>query len=329
MDSRAGTSMKRMLWPFFTLLTLQIVFAESSAAQKIRVAVANQNVSFVSAGVALKKNYWKEEGLEAEVITIRPPVSIAALASREIDYTMVFGSVVRAAIRGLPMRVVASLIDSSTHALIARPELKSVKELKKRIVGVGSYGSTDDVAGRMMLRHFGLDPDKDLKIVALGPDRARFVALREGVVDAVVVAPPVDAEANKLGFHVLARGYEIFSLPFVGLGSTVNKIKEKPDEVKRAIKALVRANRFIREHREETVNILAGWGKTEQSYAGAAYDASWKVFNSDGGIPEDGLRLVIEQAKQELKLTRPVALEEVADIAPLREAQRELGIRGK
>ncbi len=249
--------------------------------------------------------------------------------SREIDYTMVFGSVVRGAIRGLPLRVVASLIDSSTHALIARPEYKSVKELRKRLLGVGSYGATDDVAGRMMVRHFGVDPEKDLKIVALGPDRARFAALREGVVDAVVVAPPVDAEARLLGFNILARGYEIFSLPFVGLGTTVSKIKEKPGEVKRAIKALVRANRFIREQRDETVKILAEWGRTELNHAAAAYDASWKVFNLDGAIPEDGLRLVIDQAKQELKLTRPVAIEEVADLAPLREAQRELGIKGR
>ena len=169
-------SLKKILWPFLGLLVLQIVFGESSAADKIRVAVANQNVSFVSAGIALKKNFWKEEGLEPGVIAMRPPVSIAALASREIDYTMVFGSVVRAAIRGLPLRVVASLIDSSTHALISRPEYKSAKELRKRTVGVGSYGATDDVAGRMMLRHFGVDPEKDLKIVALGPDRARFFA---------------------------------------------------------------------------------------------------------------------------------------------------------
>lgn len=308
---------------------LEMLLAELSAAEKIRVAVANQNVSFVSAGVALKKGYWKEEGLEPEVIRMSPPVSIAALASREIDYTMVFGSVVRGAIRGLPLRVVASLIDSSTHALIARPEHKSTRELKRKVVGVGAYGSTDDVAGRMMLRHFGVDPEKDVKIVALGPDRARFAALKEGIVDAVVVAPPVDAEAKTLGFQILARGYEIFSLPFVGLGTTLNKIKERPGEVKGAIKALVKANRFIREHREETIKILAEWGRTGQTHAVAAYDSSWKVFNSDGAIPEDGLRLVIEQAKQELRLTRPVALEEVAEISLLREAQRELGIKGR
>ena len=132
-ETLSSVPVKKDFRLFLEFLVLQIVFAESSAAEKIRVAVANQNVSFVSAGVALKRNFWKEEGLEPEVITMRPPVSIAALASREIDYTMVFGSVVGGAIRGLPLRVVASLIDISTHALIARPEYKSAKELRKRI----------------------------------------------------------------------------------------------------------------------------------------------------------------------------------------------------
>jgi NitT/TauT family transport system substrate-binding protein len=294
-------------------------------ADKIRVAVANFNVSFMTAGVAAKKGFFRDEALEAEIIAMRPPVSITALASGDIDYTTVFGSVVRAAVRGLPVRVVASFIDGSTHALVARPEFKSVKELRGRTLGVGSYGASDDIAARMMVRHHGLDPDKQMKVVALGSDRARFAALREGIVDATVVAPPVDAEARKGGFNVLGRAYERFTFPFVGLGASVKKISERPDEVKRTIKALVRANRFIRDNRDESIQILAQWGRSERSAAAAAYDSSVKVFNFDGAIPESGLRLVLEQAKLEAHLSRDIVPSEVAELALLREAQRELG----
>lgn len=68
------------------------------------------------------------------------------------------------------------------------------------------------------------------------------------------------------------------------------------------------------------------WGKVERDHAVASYDSTWKVFSPDGNIPQEGLRLVIEQAKAELKLTREVPLNEVVDLAPLREAQKELGI---
>jgi NitT/TauT family transport system substrate-binding protein len=291
--------------------------------------VANFNVSFMTAGVAAKKGYFRDEGLEPEIIGMRPPVSITALASGDIDYTTVFGSVVRAAMRGLPVRVVASWIDGSTHALIARPEFKSVKDLRGRTMGVGSYGASDDIAGRMMVKHYGVDPDKQMKVVALGPDRARFAALKEGIVDVAVIAPPMDSEGRKAGFNILARAYEIFTFPFVGLGTSTKKLSDKPDEVKRTLKAFIRANRFIRDNREESIQILTAWGRTDRGSAAAAYDAAVKVFNADGTIPESGLRLVLEQARSEANISREVAVSEVADLVLLREAQRELGIKGK
>jgi NitT/TauT family transport system substrate-binding protein len=301
----------------------------AEAADKIRISVTNFNMSFLPAGIAVKKGFFKEEGLEAEVIRMNANVAIAALAGGDCDYTMVFGSVVRAAIRGLPVKVVASFLDSSTHALIARPEFKTVRELKGRTMGVQAYGATDHVAAMMMLKHFGLDPDKDVKTVALGSAAARLAALKEGVVDVAVVAPPADAEAKKLGFSILTRAYEVFNFPFVGLGAQVKKIQERPDEVKRTIKALIKANRFLRQNRDGAIQILVQWGRTEPDLAAAAYDSAFKVYNLDGSIPEDGLRSVIEQAKQDAKIARDVALGEVSDMTLLRDAQKELGVKGR
>ena len=320
---------KMFLLSLFGAVFLCGEFQQVIAADKIRIAVANFNVSFMTAGVADKKGYFREEGLDPEIIGMRPPVSITALASGDIDYTTVFGSVVRAAVRGLPVRVVASFIDGSTHALIARAEFKFVKDLRGKTMGVGSYGASDDIAGRMMVKHYGVDPDKQMKIVALGPDRARFAALKEGIVDVAVIAPPMDSEGRKAGFNILARAYEIFTFPFVGLGTSTRKLSEKPDEVKRTLKAFIRANRFIRDNREESIQILTAWGRTDRNSATAAYDAAVKVFNTDGTIPESGLRLVLEQARSEANLTREVAVGEVADLLLLREAQKELGIKGK
>ena len=322
--------MRKIFLAFFASAALVCPGSQQTfAADKIRIAVANFNVSFMTAGVAAKKGYFRDEGLEPEIIGMRPPVSITALASGDIDYTTVFGSVVRAAVRGLPVRVVASWIDGSTHALIARPEFKTVKDLRGKTMGVGSYGASDDIAGRMMVKHYGVDPDKQMKVVALGPDRARFAALKEGIVDVAVIAPPMDSEGRKAGFNILARAYEIFTFPFVGLGTNTKKLSEKPDEVRRTLKAFIRANRFIRDNREESIQILTAWGRTDRNSAAAAYDAAVKVFNADGTIPESGLRLVLEQARSEANISREVAVSEVADLTLLREAQRELGTKGK
>jgi NitT/TauT family transport system substrate-binding protein len=312
------------------LVTLSVLLGSgrfSVAADKIRVSVTNPNMSFLPSGVALKKGFFKDEGLDVEIIRMNVPNIVTALVTGDIGYTLLFGSIVRGALRGLPMRALASLLDGSTHALVAKPEYKSGKELKGKTVGIGNFGGTDEVAGRMMLKSFGLDTDKDLKFIALGPDRARLAALKEGLVDVAVIAPPGDALGRQMGFNVLLRAYEVFSFPFIGIGANLKTIKEKPDEVKKVVKALVRANRFIREDKESSVRILMEWGKVERDHAVASYDSTWKVFSADGNIPQEGLRLVIEQAKAELKMNRDIPMSELIDLAPLREAQKELGLR--
>ena len=322
--------MKQQFLILSLLVGLLAVRPESSfAADKIRISVTNFNMSFLPSGLAVKRGFFKDEGIEAEIIRMNANVAINALASGDTDYTMIFGSVVRAAIRGLPMKVVASLIDGSTHALITRPEFKTAKDLKGKTLGIQAYGATDQVAAIMMLKHLGVDAEKEIKFVALGPAAGRLAALKEGVVEVAVISPPGDEEGRKMGFNVLARAYELFSFPFVGLGTSTRKIKERPDEVKRTIKALIKANRFIRQNREGTIQTLAEWGRTTPALAAAAYDSAFKVYNLDGNIPDDGLLAVIEQAVKESKPARPIGPNDVADMTALREAQKELGIKAR
>ncbi|HEX9455801.1 MAG TPA: hypothetical protein VGA27_15640, partial [Candidatus Binatia bacterium] len=104
---------------------------------------------------------------------------------------------------------------------------------------------------------------------------------------------------------------------------------ERPDEIRRVLKATIRANRFIRDNRDEAVRTLIGWGKVEREFAYASYDSLRNLFNADGAVPEDGLKLVIEQARRSSKTARDVAPNEVADLTFLREAQAELGIKAR
>lgn len=311
------------------VLFLLILSVTVEAADKVRLSISALDVSFLTAGVASKRGFFKDEGLDVEVIRMNANVSIPALSTGDIDYTMVFASVIRGALRGLPMKVVASFMDSSTHMLIARSEHKSVKDLKGKTLGVSAFGATADVAARMMIRHSGIDPEREIKIIALGADRARFAALKEGIVDVIVISPPADSEAKKLGFNVLARTYELFTFPFTGIGTTTKKLREKPDEVKRMIKAGIRANRYVRQNRDGTIQVMMEWGKTDREAAANTYDSTWRIFSEDGGMTENGLKVVIDQAKQSMNIDRPVAISDVAEFSLVREAQRELGIKGR
>jgi len=310
-------------------ITLSLLMASSSvcAADKVRMSISAVDVSFLTAGVALKRGMFRDEGLDLELIRMNANVSITALATGDIDYTMVFSSVVRGALRGMPMKVVASYMDSSTHLLIARPEYKTIRDLKGKTLAVSNYGATSDVAARMMMKHGGVDAEKELKIIQLGAERGRYAALKEGIVDVAVLSPPTDTDAQRNGFRVLSRFHELFKLPFTGIGTNLKKLKEKPDEVKRMVRAMLKANRYIRANREGTIQTMMDWIKVDRESAAATYDSTWKIFSEDGSISESGLKLVIDQGREAMKIDRAVATSEVADLTFIREVQRELGIK--
>ena len=303
--------------------------APAQALERIRVAVSNPNMPNLTVALAQKNGLFKDEALEAEIIRMNPNVAITALATGDVDYCQLFGAVVGAAIAGLPVRIVAGFLDNWPMTLIAQPELKALKDLKGKTLGISSFGATPDVAARMMIKQAGIDADKEIKIIALGSDAARLTALKQRVVDVVVISPPADTQMEKQGYRILARAYELFSFPYLGLGTHTRKIKEKPDEIRRVIKATIRANRFIRDNRDEAVRALIGWGKVEREFAYASYDALRNLFNVDGAVPEDGLKLVIDQARRNAKVTRDIMPNEVVDLTFLREAQAELGIKAR
>lgn len=309
------------------LLAIFIFQPGADAADKIRIAVPSLGAHFMTFPLAQKRGFLKEEGLEAEMIRAFGTVAIAALTTGEIDYITNIGFPVRAAIQGLPVRVVACYFPTLPLTLVTRPEFKSVKELKGQTIGINQFGGAPDVIARMTLRHFGIDTDKEVKFLATGGTENRLAAMKQGLTAATAVSVPDDYHAKKMGFSVMVKAYEIFTYPDGGLASSTKKIKEKPDEIKRVIRAGIKANRYIRSDREGTIQFMMEWQKITREIAAVTYDSLSKVFNEDGSLPEKGLQLVIEENKKIAKVAREVVPGEVVDLSILRAAQGELSIK--
>lgn len=313
----------------FIVVLLTIVFLQNSvhAADKIRIGFPDLAATFVSFVVADKRGFFQEEGIQAEFIRMNPAVALQVLVGGEIDYYTVLSPGVAAVIRGVPVKLVAAYVPISPTALIARPEIKSVSELRGKTIGINAYGGALEAMGRLLVKHFGIDPDTDVKFLATGPLDSRFGAMKQGLTHATLGSPPIDFLGKKLGFVVLTRAHELFSFPVSGLIVSAKKLKERPDEIKRVIKAGIKANRYIRQNRDGTLPIMAEWLKIDKEMAAATYDSTVKTFSADLGLPEGGLRLLIDEAKRVANVNREVSLSEVADVSILREAQRELGIK--
>src|SRR6185295_14135954 len=311
------------------LLFLLGEFAVLDAADRVRMGFPDLAAQFLPLPLAEKRDFLKEQGLQGEFIRIRPAISSAALVSGEIDFDTVLGNGIGAAIRGLPVKVVACFLPATPIALIARPEFKSVQDLKGKTIGLNTFGGTLESLARLIAKHFGLDPDKDLKFLATGTVDSRFAAMKQGLTAATLGSPPIDFLGRKLGFIAIARANELFNFPASGLVASVKAIKEKPDQIKRVIKAGIKASRYIRQNREGTLPVMMEFLKIDKEIAAVTYDSVWKAFTEDGSLPENGLRLAIEEARRIGKVEREVPLSQVADLSILREAQRELGISVK
>jgi NitT/TauT family transport system substrate-binding protein len=314
---------------FVVLLTIVFLQNSAQAEDRIRIGFSALIASYSSLPLGQKRGFLQEEGLQAEFIRMNATVGLATLVTGEIDYYTQLGAGVAAAIRGVPVKIVACYVPGPTATLIARPEFKSVQELRGKTIGIDVFGSNLDIIARNIFKHFGLDPDKEIKLLAGGPLEARLAAMKQGLIVATLGGPPTDFLGKKMGFVVLARAHELFSFPVTGILTTDKKIKEKPDEIKRVIKAGIKANRYIRQNRDGTIQAMMEWMKIDKEMATATYDSVGKAFNEDGSLPEDGLRLLIEEARKAAKVSREIASSEVADLAILREAQRELGIQGR
>jgi len=311
---------------FGFLFFLVFLPKDLQSAERLRIAVSNYNLSSLSMGVAHSRGFFKEEGFDAEVIRMNPNIATTAAITGDVDFSALIGSLIGAAIKGAPLKLVACSQDRTPIVFVSRPDIRSVKELRGKIIGIPSFGSTPDVVGRMVLRHFGVDPEKEIKAIGLPTDVARLAALKEGIVDAIVVAPPIDYEGKKLGFNVLVRAGDIFTFPYNGLGTNTKKIKERPDQIKRAIRALIKANNYIRKDRDGTIRVLIEWTRTKPELAAASYDSAWEFFSPDANIPEDGLRVVIDGFRNSLGITRPIPISEIVEDSFLRAAQKELGV---
>src|SRR2546425_9215954 len=275
-----------MMKVFWFLLTVLLLGGSAHAADKIRIGVPELNAQFVPLALAEKRGFFREDGLQGEVIRINPTLALAALVSGELDYWTVIGNSVAAAIQVVPLRVLACYVPGSPSALIARPEYRSVQELRGKTVGLNTSGGALESTARLIFKHFGLDPDKEIKFLALGTSERRLSAMKQGLTAATMGSPPLDYLGKKMGFVVLARAHELFSYPTSGVVASVKKIKEKPDEIKRVITAGIKAARYIRQNREGTIQFMTEWSKIDKEMATNTYESVLKLFNDNGSLPE-------------------------------------------
>lgn len=285
--------------------------------EKIRIAYSSRSNTVTPFYVAAGKGFFREEGLEAELIQVSPRLGAMAVMNGDVSFTTSFVSTFRGILQGLPLKVILIALKKGMYFLIVRPEIKDIQDLKGKKLGVATVRGTDQLVAEELLRSKGFDPALVQQLV-IGETPLRAQALASGAVQAVSISPPYDLMLQRMGYKVLAGPPEI-GMPASGLFTSDRLLKENPQMVKRTLRALIKANRFIADNRAETIALMLKWLPQTADAAARSYDIELKALTPDGQMTDGEMNALIERLGEK---KRP--LDEVRDFSPVRQAIKEL-----
>lgn len=302
------------------IVTAFIAASIASAAQptKVRMSYSSRSNSITPFVIAYRKGFFAEEGMDVEMIQVNPRLGATALLNGDIDFTATFGTTLRGIVGGFPIKFVAVSVKKSEHFLIVRPEIKEVRDLNGKKLGVATLFGSDQKAAEEMIRSKGFSPNM-MKPITLGESPVRAQALRSGLVDAISISSPFDLSLQAEGFRALAGPKDVeMALPTSGIAVATRLLQQNPPHVKRLVRALLKAHRFVFDNRKETVPQMIRYLEQSPEVAERSYDLVVNSLSRNGEITDQEWELLTEKKK---------TADEVRDFSLLREVQKELKIR--
>jgi NitT/TauT family transport system substrate-binding protein len=290
---------------------------------KIRITYAANNLGFLQMFLAKDRGFYAAQGLETELIRVSPVAAVSALISGDADYTELLTSSTRAAAKGAPIRVVSMSLSAPFFSLIARSPFKAVKDLKGATIGVNAIGGSNYISTRMLLLYYGVDPERDVKMLPLGDHKTLYEALKLGRVDAVTVNPPFSVLLMREGFPLMAHSAKIVSFPIGGVATTIRKISQNRDQVKCVLKAEMEALRYLRRQPQGTIDLISKRFAIEPEVAAESYRIAVDAFN-DGRILSPAMERLLDADKRDGAIAKSVTVDQVTDASLAEEVFKEL-----
>ena len=290
---------------FAVLLLLISAVPALAQSTKLHISAPSKSLSWFPIHLSREKGFYRAEGLEVDYVIMKPQVAMQALIAGDVGYTTALGSTIRAALRNLPLRVVMTIADKPLFALIARPGIGSVEELRGKLLGISSFGASTDTYARALLRRAKLTPNQDVKIIALGGGMNRIAAMEAGAIDAALIEAPYNVMLERKGFRKILFVGDVIPSPLAGLGTRLEKIYKQPDEVQRIVRATLRGILYAKNYKPDTVRSIMKWTDMDQGLAEGSYEMALSSWSNSGAASAQGIQIAMEEIRAELKLEAP------------------------
>jgi ABC-type nitrate/sulfonate/bicarbonate transport system substrate-binding protein len=250
--------------------------------------------------------------------------------SGDIDYNGAVTGTIGAAVRGQPMKVLLFTVAKPFLFLVSKKDIKDVKQLRGKKIAGSSPGGSATLIAEKVLKHYGLEPGRDVSLLPMGGSAAgRYAVLETGVVDASFLSVPENIIALEKGYNELVFAGDVVEFPQNGFGTSEKKIRENSDEVYRMVRATLRGLQFVwdKNNQEAVTNILMKqWRINDPKMAAEMFKQVTRVLTKDAYVKPESVQVLIDLAREGAKVTKPVSVSEVVDYSFLDKARKELGM---
>jgi NitT/TauT family transport system substrate-binding protein len=321
-------SYPRRCFVLVAIVLLHAAAAWGQAPEKIVFSIPSRSIASIDLYIAKEKGFFREEGLDVDLVQIRGNVAMAAALSGQVQASNGVGTVIRAMERtDLPLKTLTVSLKRNLFWLVARANIKSIAALKNKRLGTTTLGGSQHTAAARLLRKGGLDPEKDVTVIVGGDVPAQLQSLVAGAIDAAALSPPtVILARDKYHMTVLGSALEDVNLQN-GTAVTDKLLAERRDLLRHILRARAKAGRYFFENEQGTSEILAKFQHVEYPVALESYRISKAAFTTQG-IPSDKeVEEFLKADAELLKLPKPVAAAKIFDFWLQREVNHELGIK--
>jgi NitT/TauT family transport system substrate-binding protein len=303
--------------------TLLIGNTSAIALDEVRVHTSGStSANVLIYKIAQEKGFYREENLNVLTIAATSQAGIQGLVGGSFDFSQILGQTSAAILHGAPLKNVMVFDTKPLFWFFGSKKIKRLEDLKGgKLVGVSSLGANTDQMTREVLAMNGIDPRKDVVIQGTGTGAIRLAALVGGSLDAAITNPTESIMARKQGMNELFF-YGDYDLNVVsgGVALTERMLKEKPDLVRRFLRATVRSLFWFRANEKEAVARMAEGFKISRDDALGIYKATLKSYTTDGTISRELQDKIVSFQKKQLKIEKDIGPEQVYDFTMLRAA---------
>jgi ABC-type nitrate/sulfonate/bicarbonate transport system substrate-binding protein len=280
--------------------------------ERVRLTLPARALTFVPYYFGKSKGLYEKEGIDLELIVMKPPIGVTGLQAGEVDYTAAGGLSMRAALKGLPLRTVMFIQTRLSFSLVGQPGMTPAKI---RNVAVSGIGSLAHYAGMTVMKRLG---NEKVAYISTNTTGNSYTALIGKAADAAVLTPPYTSMATLAGYPDFGNTFDVRDLQG-GLVTRAAHIHDHRDQVRSMIRATLRSMEMLVKNEADVVAYLQKDFGLEPRIASDTFRILKQIVNADGDIEEPVLKSIVEKLKQESGVTAEVPLDRLVDLSILRE----------